>query len=67
MELKVVLPMILQRFRLEVPDGTRVDRGGTILSFPKGGLPVRLHAQDRRFAGSRLKGNIHDLLDLRSA
>jgi cytochrome P450 len=64
MELAVVLPLILQRYRLEVPEGTRVDRGGTILSFPKGGLPVRLHPQDRRFTRSRIKGNIHDLLDL---
>jgi hypothetical protein len=64
MELKLVLPIILQRYRLEVPDGTRVDRGGTILSFPKKGLPIRLHAQDRNFARARIKGNIHDLLDL---
>jgi cytochrome P450 len=64
MELKLVLPMILQRYRLAVPDGTRVDRGGIILSFPKRGLPVRLHAQDRHFTSSRLTGNIHDLLDL---
>jgi cytochrome P450 len=64
MELKLVLPIILQRYRLEVPDGTRVDRGGTILSFPKKGLPIRLHIQDRNFARAHIKGNIHDLLDL---
>jgi cytochrome P450 len=64
MELKVALPMILQRYRLEVPDGTRVDRGGTILSFPKQPLPIRLHTQDRNFAPAFVRGNIHDLLDL---
>ncbi|MFL5732803.1 MAG: cytochrome P450 [Chloroflexia bacterium] len=64
MELKVALPIILQRYRLEVLDGTRVDRGGTILSFPRGGLPTHLHPQDRQFTRSRLRGNIHQLLDL---
>lgn len=62
MELKVVLPIILQRYRLTIPEGTRVDRGGSILSFPKGGLPTILSEQDRRFRRTNITGNIHDLV-----
>lgn len=64
LELQMVLPIILQRFRLEVPPGTRVDRGGTILSFPKGMLPVWLRPRDDRYAPSSVRGNIHDLVEL---
>jgi cytochrome P450 len=64
MELRLAVPMIVQRFRIEVPDGTRVDRSGTVLSFPRGGLPIVLHPQDRKFRGSKLRGNIYDLLQV---
>ncbi len=64
MELQVALPIILQRYRLSIEEGTEVNRGGTILSFPKGRLPVTLHAQDRAFSAARLRGNIHQLVDL---
>lgn len=62
MELRVVLPMILQRFRPTVPPGARVDRAGNILSFPKGGLPVVLNAQDGQYTPANVRGNIHDLV-----
>ncbi len=60
MELKLIVPMILQRYRLAVPPDTRVDRGGTVLSFPKHQLPVELHAQDRQFTHTPVRGNIHE-------
>jgi len=63
-ELHMALPVILQRFRIEVPAGARVDRGGTVLSFPKGGLDVYLREQDRLFPPSNVRGNIHDLVKL---
>jgi cytochrome P450 len=64
MELQVALPVILQRFRLEIADGTRVDRSGTILSFPRGQLPVTLREQDHLFPKARVVGNIHQLVEL---
>jgi cytochrome P450 len=63
-ELRMALPIILQRFRIEVPQGARVDRSGTVLSFPKGGLDVYLREQDRNFSPSNVRGNIHDLVRL---
>jgi hypothetical protein len=61
-ELRLALPVILQSYRIEVPQGARVDRGGTVLSFPKGGLDVYIREQDRRFMSSNVRGNIHDLV-----
>jgi cytochrome P450 len=63
LEMKLALAMILQRWRLEIPYGCRVDRSGTILSRPKDGLPFVLHRQDRHFVHSAVKGNIHALVD----
>ena len=64
MELKLIVPMILQRYRLALPPGARVDRGGTVLSFPRGPLTVELHAQDRQFTRTPVRGNIHDWICL---
>jgi cytochrome P450 len=67
LEMKLALAIILQRWRLEVPYRHKVDRGGTILSFPKDGLPVTLRPQDRRFAHSAVQGNVHDLVNFQWA
>ncbi len=66
LELRVALPIILQRFRLGIRRGTRVDRAGLVLSFPKGALPVQLSAQDGNFQPAGVCGNVHDLLDFGS-
>jgi cytochrome P450 len=52
MEIKIVLAIILQRFRLAPPAGTRVDRSVTITMRPKPALHVRIFKQDRDFAAS---------------
>lgn len=63
LEMKLALALILQRWRLEVPYRHKVDRGGTILSFPTDGLPITLRTQDRQFSHSAVKGNIHGLVE----
>ncbi len=62
LEMKLAIAIIVQRWRLEVPYRHKIDRGGTILAFPKDGLPVTLRTQDRRFFHSAVQGNVHDLL-----
>jgi cytochrome P450 len=52
LELKVILALLLQRYRLETPAGLRVDRQLVITLAPAPGLPMRVHAQDRRFSRS---------------
>jgi cytochrome P450 len=64
MELKLVLPLIVQRYRLELAPRARIERGGLVLSTIVSGLPMRIHPQDRRFDKSEVRGNIRDLVDL---
>lgn len=61
-ELRVVLAMLLQRFRLAVVPGSRVEP--SIGMRPAHGLPVRVHAQDRQFRVSPVQGTIGQLVDL---
>lgn len=63
-EIKVALAMILQRYRLSVPAQTRVDRRVQIMMSPKRGMPMTLHSLDRRSEVARLRGNIHEMVDL---
>ncbi len=66
LELQIVLPIILQRFHPVVPPNARVDRGGSVLSFPKGMLPMVLQPRERAqlWPAQRVRGNIHDLVEL---
>ncbi|HMB91109.1 MAG TPA: cytochrome P450 [Rhodothermales bacterium] len=64
MEMKVVLAMLLQRYRLSLQPGARVDHGGLMLSIPRPGLPMVVHAQDRQFTHSPVQGIIGALGDL---
>ncbi len=60
-ELRVVLAMLLQRYRLSLIPGTRVDL--TVRMQAKHGLPVHVHAQDRQFRATPVQGNIRDLVE----
>jgi cytochrome P450 len=64
MEMKLMLAMLLPRFRLSLVAGQMVNRRGVILSYPEGGMPMQLHQQDGRFDKVPVRGNIHKLLDL---
>ncbi len=57
MEMKVVLPIILQRYRLALKPGTKVELGGSPLAAPRGGLPVRLLPRGARVPYAEVTGN----------
>jgi cytochrome P450 len=65
MEIKLVLAMLLRRFRLEFIPDTRVDRATVITMSVKGRLPMRINPQDRQFARGvgGIKGNVRDMVD----
>jgi hypothetical protein len=60
MEIQIVLAIIVQRFRLAPPAGSRVDRSVSITMRPKPAVHARVYPQDREFAASAqgLKGDI---------
>ena len=64
LEIKLMLSMLLPRFRLALPPGTRVDPLVRATMRPKGGLPMRIHARDKHFERSAVQGRIRDLVAL---
>jgi cytochrome P450 len=64
MEIKPVLAMVLQRYRLTVVPGTRVNYQVKITLSPKGGLPMIVARQDRHFRTTEVRGTVQRLVDL---
>lgn len=67
--MRLILPMIVQRFRLSLAYGATISRHvrGNILG-PKYGIPMLIAPQDRRFTPRfRAGGDIPGLLDLRAS
>jgi cytochrome P450 len=64
MEIKLVLAMVLQRYRLTVVPGTRVNYQVKITLSPKGGLPMIVARQDRHFRTTEVRGTVQRLVDL---
>jgi cytochrome P450 len=64
LEMKIVLAMLLQRFRFELPHAAQVDRGFGLTMVPRGGLAMRLHAQDRAFTAAEVRGNVREMVEL---
>lgn len=65
LQLKITLPIMLQRFKLNVVADSEVT--GRIMStmlFPVGEMPMLISNQDGRFTASPVRGNIHSLVDL---
>jgi cytochrome P450 len=63
--LRLMLPMILRRFRLSIPEGTRIDRltRGNILKTCRG-LPMRIEpAGSPSRKPARIAGNLRDLVE----
>lgn len=66
MELKILLAMITQRFRLGLADGTQIDRRALAVVAPRPGVRMQLCPQDRQFERSRgrLRGHFTAMVDL---
>lgn len=60
--IKVALAMILQRYRLTVVSGARIDRRVTFAMAPKHGMPMSIHPQDRRFEAVAVRGDIREMV-----
>lgn len=64
MEIKLALAMIIQRFRLALLEGARVDPELRLTLRVRGGLPMRVHAQDRQFGCAPVRGSVARVIDL---
>ena len=64
-EIKIVLAMLLQRFRLELIPNQRIDRYFGITLAPSPRVLMRVHRTDRAYArAAPVHGNVHQMLDL---
>ena len=63
-ELMVITAMLLQSFRFEMVDNARVDRIVKLGMFPKQGLGMKIHAQDREFSKGikHVSGNLNQMV-----
>jgi cytochrome P450 len=61
---KIAVAIILQRFSIAVVDDSLIDRKGLITLAPKFGMPMLLDSIPGRFAKSRVRGSIHEMVDL---
>lgn len=63
-ELLVAVASLVQRFRFEVVDGTRVDRIVKLGLMPKRGLPMKIQVQDGEFSKSAkpVRGNVNAMI-----
>jgi cytochrome P450 len=66
MEIKIVLAMLLQRYRLQAIPGTKVDRQGVITISPKDGLPLIVQPANGKYeiGVGGLKGQIREMVNL---
>ena len=64
MAMKITLAMIWQRFRLTVVPGTEVNRRVMITLFPRDGISMWVHRQDRCFSASPVDGDVQEMVDL---
>lgn len=64
MEIRVILAMIAQRYRLTLAPGATVDRAVKIVLGPKHGMPMTVAPQDGRFSAGEVRGNIREMVEL---
>lgn len=64
MEMKIVLAMIVQRYRLALSPNATIDHRVKMILGPKQGMPMQIVPQDRQFTKTSVRGTIHDLVDL---
>jgi cytochrome P450 len=64
LEIKLVVAMILRRFRLNLPAGNRVDVRGPMILAPKRGLKMTLGEPEARPVRNPLRGALRELVEL---
>ncbi|MBI3653793.1 MAG: cytochrome P450 [Acidobacteria bacterium] len=64
LEMKMVLAILLQRYRVAVPPNLRIDHIFQLSLRPRKGLLMSVAATDSRCARSPVTGNVHALVEL---
>jgi len=64
LEMKTALAMMLQRYKLSLAPGQRIDRmrGARLLLSPKGAVTINIEKHDGKFSASRVQGDITNMV-----
>ncbi|HKY86228.1 MAG TPA: cytochrome P450 [Pseudorhodoplanes sp.] len=62
--IKQVLAAIMPRLCFRIVEGSRIDRDFRVTMVPRRGLPMTLHEPHDSFKSMRVRGNIHQMVDL---
>ena len=63
--MKISISMILQRFRLQVVRGAKVESVVRVTMSPRYDIPVRIFSQDRKFTRSDVRGNVCEMVEMK--
>jgi cytochrome P450 len=63
--MKISISMILQRFRLQVVRGAKVESVVRVTMSPRYDIPVRIFSQDRKFTRSDVRGNVREMVEMK--
>ena len=63
LELKLTVARVMQRVRLSVVAGARIDAGIQLTLRPTLGMPMVVEPQDRRFAAAEISGDLRRLVE----
>lgn len=64
MQLKIVLALLLQRYQLTIPPGTKIETQMKITLSARHGMPMRITPCSEPFIHGEVNGNIHRLVEL---
>lgn len=64
MEIKIILAILLQRYRLKLRSPANINFGGAMLSEPKPGIPICIGRQDEKLVRSDVWGNVREFVNL---
>jgi cytochrome P450 len=64
MELKIVLALMLQRFRITLQGQAHIDFGGAMLSEPRPGMPIVIGRREDRLAKCKVQGSVRHFVNL---
>ncbi|MEA5569666.1 cytochrome P450 [Calothrix sp. UHCC 0171] len=66
MEIKIILAMLLMRYRLQLINKNPIHPKGLIVMSPRNGLPMLVYQQDRQFAQGvgGVRGSVREMVDL---
>lgn len=61
---KIILAMLIQRFRFVTVPNSTIDRSTSVTVSPRDGMPMTLDEPDRAFERVPVRGNIHEMVEL---